>query len=119
MGRAMLSKSFIQFSVDGWGCVPSLLFYLRPNYGGANEDSGDLLQKVPWCTAALSVPDPAAGPRRPTPPPQIPGHSWASLGQSPVGSLLLSPGSWCTRFCCALQESISPSCVSSGGSMVG
>ena len=27
------------------------------------------------------------------------GHSWASLGQSLVGSLLLSPGSWCTRFC--------------------
>ena len=27
--------------------------------------------------------------------------------------------SWCTRFCCALQESISPSCVSSGSSMVG
>ena len=26
MGRAMLSKSLIQFSVDGQGCVPSLLF---------------------------------------------------------------------------------------------
>ena len=26
MGRAMLSKSLIQFSVDGWSCVPSLLF---------------------------------------------------------------------------------------------
>ena len=25
MGRAMLSKSLIQFSVGGWGCVPSLL----------------------------------------------------------------------------------------------
>ena len=24
MGKAMLSKSLIQFSVDGWGCVPSL-----------------------------------------------------------------------------------------------
>ena len=34
------SKSLIQFSVDGWGCVPSLLFDLRPT---------------------LSVPDPAAG----------------------------------------------------------
>ena len=32
MGRAMLSKSLIQFSVDGQGCVPSLLFDLRPNY---------------------------------------------------------------------------------------
>ena len=27
----MLSKSLIQFSVDGQGCVPSLLFGLRPN----------------------------------------------------------------------------------------
>ena len=36
-----------------------------------------------------------------------------------MGSLLFSPGSWCTRFCCALQESISPLCVGSGSSMVG
>ena len=35
----MLSKSLIQFSIDGWGCVPSLLFDLRPNYGGGNEDN--------------------------------------------------------------------------------
>ena len=40
MGRAMLSKSLIQFSVDGQGYVPSLLFDLRPNYGGGNEDNG-------------------------------------------------------------------------------
>ena len=33
--RAMLSKSLIQFSIDGWGCVPSL-YGLRPNYGGDN-----------------------------------------------------------------------------------
>ena len=26
MGGAILSKSLIQFSVDGWSCVPSLLF---------------------------------------------------------------------------------------------
>ena len=26
MGGAMLSKSLIQFSIDGWGCDPSLLF---------------------------------------------------------------------------------------------
>ena len=47
MGRTMLSKYLIQFSLDGWGCVPSLLFDLRPNYGGGNEDEGNLLQKVP------------------------------------------------------------------------
>ena len=33
MSRAMLSKSLIQFSVDGWGCVPSLLFGLRAMIG--------------------------------------------------------------------------------------
>ena len=25
------------FSVDGWGCVPFLLFDLRPNYGGGSS----------------------------------------------------------------------------------
>ena len=41
MGKTMLSKFLIQFSVDGWGCVPSLLFELRPNYVGVNEDNGE------------------------------------------------------------------------------
>ena len=41
MGRAMLSKSLIQFSVYGWSCfLPAI--YLRPNYGGGNEDNDDL-----------------------------------------------------------------------------
>ena len=48
MGRSMLSKSLVQFSFDGWGCVLSLLFDLRPNYGGGNEDNGDLFQKVSY-----------------------------------------------------------------------
>ena len=52
-----------------------------------------------------------------TNPLETPGHSQASLGQSLVGSLLLSPGA--QGSVCALQESISQSCVSSGGSMVG
>ena len=43
IGKAILSKSLIQFSVDGWGCVPFLLLDLRPNYDGGNEDNGDLL----------------------------------------------------------------------------
>ena len=41
----MLSKFFVV--VDGWGCVPSLLFDLRPNYSGGNEDNGNFLQKGP------------------------------------------------------------------------
>ena len=120
MGRAMLSKSFIQFSVDGWGCVPSLLFDLRPNYGGGNEDNGDLLQKFPCRQCCTQCPQPAAGHLWPMPLPETPGHSWANLVQSLVGSLLLSLGSWCTQvFVCALKESVSQFCVSSGSSMVG
>ena len=56
-----------------------------------------------------SVPPTLQQPPPPTPPPETPGHSRASLGQSLVGSLLLSPGSWCTQSSvCALQESVSP-----------
>ena len=52
-------------------------------------------------------------------PPETPRHSWASLGQFLMGSLFLSPGSWCTQgFVCAHQESVSPVLGSSGSSMV-
>ena len=71
-------------------------------------------------TAALRAPVPAAGSCLPMPPPGTLGHTWASLGQSLVGSLLLSPGSWCVQgSVCAHQELVSQSCVSSGCSMVG
>jgi len=61
------------------------------------------------CTTALSAPDPTAGHHQPMPLLETPGHLQASLGQSLVGSLLLSPGSWCAQgFVCALQESVSP-----------
>ena len=40
----MISKYLIQSYVDGWGCVSSLLFGLRPNYG-RDRDHGGLLQK--------------------------------------------------------------------------
>ena len=55
MGGAMHSISLIQISVEGQGCVPSLLFDLRPNYGGGNENNGDILQKVPWTHLVPSV----------------------------------------------------------------
>ena len=72
------------------------------------------------CTATLSAPSLAAGHHQPTPPSETPGLLWASLGQSLVGSLLLSPAPWCAQgSICALQELVSQSCVSSGGSMVG
>ena len=73
MGGAMLSKYLIQFSVDGQGCVPSLLFDLRPNYGEGNEDNESLLQMSHPGMAALSAPDPAAGHHQPLPQPETPG----------------------------------------------
>ena len=106
----MLNESLIQFSVSGQGCVPSLLFDLRPNYSGGNEDNGDLLQKVPWTHCYTQCSYSAAGHCQPMPMPETPGHSWASLGQCLVGSLLLSPWSWCVQdSVCALEESVSPS----------
>ena len=42
----MLTKSLTQFSVDGHGCVPSLLFDLRPNYGGGNGGGNEVLDEA-------------------------------------------------------------------------
>ena len=107
MGRAMFSKSLIQFSVDGWGCVPS--FCLTWGQTMVEVMKIRVLQRCYACTAVLRAPDPAAGHRQPMPPPETPGHPQTSLGQSLVGSLLLSPGFWCTQgSVCALQESVSP-----------
>jgi len=61
LGRAMLSKSLIQFSVDGWSCVPSLLF-TWPNYDGGNEDNGDLPQKIPCMYCYTQYPQPCSRP---------------------------------------------------------
>ena len=57
-------------------------------------------------TAAFSAPDPAAGHHQPTPPLETPRHSQASLAQSLVGSLLLSPGPCAYKVCFVLQESV-------------
>ena len=78
----MLSKSLIQFSVEGQGCVPSLLFDLRLNYGGGDEDNVTSFERSHAGTAALSAPNPAAGHRWPTRLPETPGHSRACLRQS-------------------------------------
>ena len=69
----------------------------------------DLLQKVPCFTQCLR---PCSRPPRThasTGDSWTLLDSWASLGQSLMGSLLLSHGCWCTQgFVCALQESVSP-----------
>ena len=138
LGKAVLSKSLIQFSFDGWSCVPSLLFtwgqtmlvkktlYHLSHQGSqtmveAMKILGTSFKRSHACTATLRAPNPAAGHHWPHRPPlETPGHSQASLGQPFVGSQLLSPGSWCIQSSvCALQESISQFYVSSGSSMVG
>ena len=79
MGGAMLSKFLIQLSVDGWGCVPSLLFDLRPNCPGGNEDNGDPLQKVPCTHCRTQCPWPCS---RPPPTHASAGDSWTLTGKS-------------------------------------
>ena len=79
MGGAMLSKSLIQFSVDGWGCVLSLLFDLRPNYGGGSEDNGELLQKVLGMHCGTQCPRPCS---RPLPTYASTRDLWTLTGQS-------------------------------------
>ena len=60
-------------------------------------------------TVVFSAPDPMADHCQLTHPLKTPRHSQASLTQSLVGTLHLSPGSWCAQgFACALQESVSP-----------
>ena len=118
MAGAMLSTSLIQFYVDGQDCVHSLLF--DQTMVEVMKIMLTSFKSLFASIASLSVPDPAAGHHRPTPALETLGHSWASLGQSLAGSLLSSPGSWCTQgFVCASKSLFPWSCVSPGGSLVG
>ena len=104
----MLNKSLIQFSADGWSCVPSLLFTWGQTMAEIMKIMGTSFRRSHACTAAVSASHPEAGHRQPTPPLETPGHLWASLGQSLVESLLLSPGSCCAQgSVCTLPESVS------------
>ena len=137
LDKAVLSKSLIQFSFDGWSCVPSLLFtwgqtmlvkktlYHLSHQGSqtmveAMKILGTSFKRSHACTATLSAPNPAAGHHRPWLHWRlldVPRQVWVCLWW---GSVLLTLGSWCTQgSVCALQESISQPCVSSGSFMVG
>ena len=120
MGRAMLHKSLVQFSVDGLICVPSLLFNLRPNYGGGNQDNGNLLLKVPCMHCCTQCPRPWSRPllthasiRDPW---TLTGKfGWVSCGVTALFSWVLV----CTVFCLCPKSLFPQSCVSSGSSLVG
>ena len=70
--------------------------------------------------AGTAAPNPEAGHRQPMPLTETPGHSWASLGQYLVGSLLLFLGPGVHKALFVPSKSLFPqSCESFGGSMVG
>ena len=69
--------------------------------------------------AGTAAPNPEAGHRQPMPLTETPGHSWASLGQYLVGSLLLFLGPGVHKALFVPSKSLfCQSCVSSGGSGV-
>ena len=124
MGRTVLSKFLIQFSVNGWGCVSSLLFNLGPNYGGDNEDNGNLLQKVSCMYCYTQCPKSCS---RPPLTHTSAGYSWTLTGKSGSVScgghcsFLLGPGACQVFFfvCVCVYHSLFPwSCVTFGGSIV-
>ena len=57
----MLCKSVIQFSVDGQGCVPSLLFGLRQTMVEVMKIMMTSFRRSLAHTVTLSAPHPAAG----------------------------------------------------------
>ena len=67
----MLSKSLIQFSVDGCGG--------EGNYSGGNECNGDLLQKIPCMYCYTQCPKPCS---RPLPTHASAEDSWTLTGKS-------------------------------------
>ena len=97
MGRAMLSKSLIQFSVDGQSCVPSLLFDLTRKKGSVHTLPHSISPILQQATANPCLCHRLLDPHR---------QVWVSLLRDHCSFLL---GSWCTQgFVCALQEPVSP-----------
>ena len=93
MGGVMISKSLIQISVGGWSCVPSLLFTFVQAMVEVMKIMVTSINMAHACTTTVSAPSLLSMP--------LLTHAstgdywalWASLGQSLVGSPLLSPGS--------------------------
>ena len=102
------------------GCVPSLLFDLKPNYGGGDEDNGNLLQKVPCRPCHTQWPRPCS---RPPLTHASAGDSWTLTGKSgSVSCGVAAPFSWVLVYKVLLvpSKSLFPqSCVSSSSSLVG
>ena len=100
--------------------LPSI--YLGPNYGGGNENNGDLPQKIPRMYCYTQCPQPCS---RAPPTYTSTRDSWTLLGKfGSVSCGIIAPFSWVlvhTKFCLCPPRVYftSNSCVSSGSSMVG
>ena len=113
MGNAMLSKSLIQFSADGWGCVPSYSLAWGQTMVGIVAVMVTSFQRTHVSIARLpgllySVPRPCS---RWLSTHASAGDSWTLTGKSgSLSSGVTAPFSWVlmhTRFCCVLPESVS------------
>ena len=120
----MFSKSLVQFSVDGQGCVPSLLFDLRPGGGGGGGYEVEVEVEVEVvrimatsfsrsCThCCTQCPRPCS---RPPPTHASPGDSRALPGKSGAVSCgVMAPFSWVlvhTGFCLCPPRACFPSPV--------
>ena len=112
MGRPMLSKSLIQFSLDGWGCLAS----------GQTGGNGKLLQKDLCQDCCVQGTWPHSRPLLTQVPARDSLHSQTSLAQSLMGdcSCLLGPSKHkvlfvpfkslfpqsVSKFACSLEEKL-------------
>ena len=77
------------------GAVFPLLFDLRPNYGGGNEDNAILLQKIPCMHCCTQRPQCVS---RPPPTHASTRDSWTLTGKSEsIACGVTPPGSWCAQ----------------------
>ena len=118
MGRAMLSKSLIQISVDGWSCVPSLLFTWGQTMMEVMKTMVTTLKRSHACTSTLSAPNPAEATTSPRLHWRLLDTTSKSGSVSWGGHCSFLLGSGAQGSVCALKVSIFQSCVSSGSSMV-
>ena len=87
----MLSKSLIQFSVDGWSCVPFLLFTWGPTIVEAMKMIVTFFRRPYACTVTLSAPTL----QQPPPTHASTRDSWVLSGKSgSVSSGVTVPFSW-------------------------
>ena len=116
---AMFSKSLMQFFVDGWSCAPSLLFTWGQTMVEVMKKMATSFKRSHAYNAILN----SSNPHQAITDPHLRKRLLDTYGQVWVSLLWVNiPFYWVLYTqvsVCALQETISQSCVSSGSAMVG